>query len=82
MTNATNDVPPRWTRHAQAGDGRRSRGRMTIPANMNAQWIATLGDAELVMAEARLHADFREGEAAEKSRSGSRYVLGLRAWPW
>lgn len=48
---------------------------MTIPDRITARWIATLGDDQLVKAEATLHADFREREAMEKQRAGSRYVL-------
>jgi hypothetical protein len=48
---------------------------VTIPDRINAHWIATLGDDQLVKAEAKLHADFREKETAEKKRTGARYVL-------
>lgn len=48
---------------------------MTIPDRINARWIATLGDEQLVRAEATLHADFREKEIAAKKRAGGRYVL-------
>jgi hypothetical protein len=48
---------------------------MKIPDRINARWIATLVDDQLVAAEADLHADFRRYESAEKTRSGARYVL-------
>lgn len=48
---------------------------MTIPDHVDARWIATLGDDQLVRVEAQLHGDFRQHEAAEKSRSGARYML-------
>ena len=48
---------------------------MTIPDHVNARWIATLGNDELMKAEAQLHARFREHETREKSRSGARYML-------
>ena len=48
---------------------------ITIPVRVNAQWIATLGDDQLLDAEAQLYADFRTHEVTERSRSGSRYVL-------
>jgi hypothetical protein len=48
---------------------------VTIPERINARWIATLGDDQLVKAEATLHADFREKETVEKKRTGARYVL-------
>jgi hypothetical protein len=48
---------------------------VTIPTLVNARWIATLGNDQLVKAEAQLHATFREQETAEKSRAGARYVL-------
>ncbi len=48
---------------------------MTIPDRIDARWIATLEDAQLVNAEATLHADFHAKEMAEKRRAGSRYVL-------
>ncbi len=48
---------------------------MNIPDHVDARWIATLGDDQLLKVEARLHGDFREREAAEKQRAGARYVL-------
>jgi hypothetical protein len=48
---------------------------MVIPDYVNARWIATLRDDQLVKAEAKLHAAFRKQETAEKLRSGPRYML-------
>ena len=48
---------------------------MKIPDHINARWIATLGDDQLMTVEAKLHADFRARERAEKGRSGARYML-------
>lgn len=48
---------------------------MTIPDRVDARWIATLGDSQLVKAEAHLHKAFRVHEKAEKQRSGARYML-------
>lgn len=48
---------------------------MNIPDYINARWIATLGDEQLMTAEAELHAKFRAAERAEKDRSGARYML-------
>jgi hypothetical protein len=48
---------------------------MKIPDRIDARWIATLVDDELVAADADLHAHFRRHESAEKTRSGARYVL-------
>ena len=48
---------------------------MTIPDRLDHRWIATLGNTELIAAEAQLHALFRTQEVAEKARSGARYVL-------
>ena len=48
---------------------------MKIPDNVNARWAASLGDDQLLAAEAKLHADFRKHEKVEKTRSGGRYVL-------
>jgi hypothetical protein len=46
-----------------------------IPDRVNARWIATLSNEQLVSADAELHATFREYETVEKRRTGSRYVL-------
>ena len=48
---------------------------ISIPARLNARWIAALADEQLVSAEAQLYGDFRTHEIAERSRSGARYVL-------
>lgn len=48
---------------------------MKLPDQVNASWIATLGDAQLVQAEAQLHAEFAKEESAEKKRAGARYVM-------
>jgi hypothetical protein len=48
---------------------------MNIPDRVNAEWIGTLGNDQLVVADMQLHADFHTLETAEKSKSGARYVL-------
>jgi hypothetical protein len=48
---------------------------VTIPDHVNARWCASLGNDQLIAAEAKLHADFRTQEKAEKTRTGGRYVL-------
>ena len=48
---------------------------MLIPDHINARWIATLADDEVVAAEAQLYKDFRERDAVERVRAGARYVL-------
>jgi hypothetical protein len=48
---------------------------LTIPNHINAQWIATLADDQLIVAEAKLHAIFHKEEVSEKRRSGGRYKL-------
>lgn len=48
---------------------------MMIPEKVNASWIATLRDDQLVRAEASLHKEFVKQETAEKERRGSRYVM-------
>jgi hypothetical protein len=48
---------------------------MTIPERVNASWIATLADSQLLQAEATLHADFTKQEAAEKQRRGAAYTM-------
>ena len=48
---------------------------MTMPANVTARWISTLDNDELLATEAKLYADFRTREVAEKSRAGARYML-------
>jgi len=46
-----------------------------IPDRVNADWIATLGDDQLVDAEARLRAVFLTQETLEKQRRGARYAV-------
>jgi hypothetical protein len=48
---------------------------MKIPESIDARWIATLANEQLVTAEAQLHTIFRKHETAEKARSGARYML-------
>ena len=48
---------------------------MSIPEHVNARWIATLGDDQLIAAEAQLYVAFKTREVAERSRAGSRYML-------
>lgn len=48
---------------------------MKIPDRVNANWISTLGDKDLLLAERKLHADFQVHEKSEKARSGARYML-------
>ena len=48
---------------------------MQIPERVNRKWISALQDAEVVEAESYLHADFRQQDAAEKTRRGTRYRL-------
>ena len=48
---------------------------MTIPEFVNARWLATLSDAELVGAETTLRAEFAKHEAREKRRAGSHYIM-------
>ena len=48
---------------------------MTIPDRINARWLATLGNDQLVQVETLLHDTFHQQEKREKSRAGSRYVL-------
>ena len=48
---------------------------MKIPDHINARWMATLVDDQLITAEAELHALFRRHETTEKTRAGTRYML-------
>jgi hypothetical protein len=48
---------------------------MMIPERINASWMATLKDEQLVRAEATLHKEFVKEEKAEKERRGARYVM-------
>jgi len=46
-----------------------------IPERVNADWIATLGDDQLMDAEAQLRALFLTQETLEKKRRGARYAV-------
>jgi hypothetical protein len=46
-----------------------------IPDRVNARWIATLADAQLISAESQLHSEFFRQETAEKKRCRSGYVM-------
>ena len=48
---------------------------MLLPEKVNARWIATLGNDQLLEAEAQLHALFKKEETAEKRRTGARYTM-------
>jgi hypothetical protein len=48
---------------------------MNIPANVNAQWLATLGNDQLLRAEKTLRAEFSKEETAARASAGERYVL-------
>lgn len=48
---------------------------ITLPDKVNASWIATLGDKQLVDAEKQLHTLFVAAETTEKKRAGSRYEM-------
>jgi hypothetical protein len=48
---------------------------MMIPFRVDARWISSLGDTDLLVAEETLHEDFRVQERTEKTRSGGRYML-------
>jgi hypothetical protein len=48
---------------------------MTIPDRVNATWIATLANTQLIVAESQLHAAFVREENVEKKRRGGRYSL-------
>lgn len=48
---------------------------MPIPDRVNAGWIATLGDDQLIAAESQLRAIFHKQETLEKRRRGSRYAV-------
>jgi hypothetical protein len=49
--------------------------QVSIPERVNARWIATLENDQLVDAEQRLHEDFRNLDSAEKAARGTRYRL-------
>ena len=48
---------------------------MNIPQHIDARWIATLQDDQLMTVEAQLHATFHAQERTERARSGARYML-------
>jgi hypothetical protein len=48
---------------------------MMIPPRVDARWISSLGDTDLLVAEETLHDDFRTHEKTERARSGGRYML-------
>jgi hypothetical protein len=48
---------------------------MSIPDRVSADWIATLGDAQLIDAESQLRDIFHQQETLEKRRRGSRYAV-------
>lgn len=48
---------------------------MTFPERINAQWIDSLSDVDLVTAESELRESFAEQEAKEKKLRGAKYSL-------
>jgi hypothetical protein len=48
---------------------------MTVPDRVTADWIATLGNGQLITVESRLHSEFIDEESQEKERRGDRYTL-------
>ena len=48
---------------------------MMLPLRVDARWISSLADTDLLVAEDALHEDFRVQERTEKARSGGRYML-------
>lgn len=48
---------------------------MRLPETVNASWIASLADEQLLEAEAKLHTQFRAHEKREKTRAGDRYNM-------
>jgi hypothetical protein len=48
---------------------------MRLPETVNATWIATLGNEQLLEAEAKLHTLFCAQEKKEKARAGARYQM-------
>jgi hypothetical protein len=48
---------------------------MNLPVKVDARWIATLADNQLVEAEAQLHAEFVEEDRAERRRMGAKYAM-------
>ena len=48
---------------------------MMIPETVNASWIASLKNEQLIKAENILHREFAKHETAEKQRRGARYIM-------
>jgi hypothetical protein len=48
---------------------------MTVPDRVTADWIATLGNKQLVSVETRLHSEFLDEDNQERERRGDRYAL-------
>lgn len=48
---------------------------MQIPERVDARWIETLADSQLLTAEEKLRAEFAKREQAEKKIRGSRYEM-------
>ena len=48
---------------------------MRVPEHVNAAWIESLADDQLMQAEAKLHALFCVQEKREKARAGARYSM-------
>ncbi|HJU72773.1 MAG TPA: hypothetical protein VJ717_03435 [Gemmatimonadaceae bacterium] len=48
---------------------------MVLPEKVNARWIATLENDQLLEAEGLLHAAFLREETAEKRRRGPHYTM-------
>jgi hypothetical protein len=48
---------------------------MKIPEKVNASWIDSLADEQLIKAEATLRKEFAKEEIAEKERRGPRYTM-------
>lgn len=46
-----------------------------MPEQVTTNWATTLGDDDLLKAEAKLHAVFAKEEKAEKKRRGDNYVM-------
>jgi hypothetical protein len=46
-----------------------------MPSTVNASWIASLDDSQLLEAEQKLHEQFNVLETREKRRAGDRYVM-------
>jgi hypothetical protein len=48
---------------------------MILPDRLTANWIATLGDSQLMEIELHLHGQFATEETHEKRRRGDRYAM-------